>query len=222
VSDAAPARRGLAWAELAVGCAGYAALAHHAASTPTPGLFEALVFIVPLMAAAALLAWRSTHRRVWLALWLLAAAMLVLWRERLAGGTAWLLLLQHVGINLLLMGVFARTLASGQVPLLTRLAHIVHGAATTPRGVAYTRGATWAWVAYFGLTALLSIGLFVAAPVAVWSGFVNLLSLPLLGAMFAGEFAVRVLMIPRAERSGFVESMLAYQRFTRDRSVRTQ
>jgi uncharacterized membrane protein len=220
VSAVAPAWRRLGWAAAAVAGVAYAVLAHQAASAPAPGLFEAMVFIVPFMAAAALLAWRSVRRPLWLGLWLLAAGALFLLRDQLGGGTPWLLLMQHVGINLLLMAVFARTLAPGQVPLLTRLAHIVHGADTTPRVVSYTRGATWAWVAYFALMALASLVLFAAAPVAVWSGFVNLLSLPLLGAMFAGEFAVRVLVIPRDERSGFVESVQAYRRFTQQRSVR--
>lgn len=214
-----PARRVLAWLLVAAGGIGYAVLAHHAASAPQPGLFEALVFIVPLMAVAALLAWRSDHRRGWIALWLLAAAALFLLRERLAGSTAWVLLLQHAGINLLLAAGFGRTLAPGQVALLSRLARTVHGDATTPRVLAYTRAATWAWVAYFVATAGVSVLLFAFAPAPVWSAFVNLLSLPLLGAMFAGEFALRVLLIPRAERSGFVESMQAYRRLSRERSA---
>jgi uncharacterized membrane protein len=222
VSAGARPWRRLAWVAAGVACAAYAVLSHRAASTPNPGLFEAMVFIVPLMAGAGLLAWRSAHRAGWLALWLLAAGALFLAREHLGEGTAWVLLLQHVGINLLLMGIFARTLAPGQRPLLTRLAHMVHGDAITPRVAAYTRGATWAWVGYFGLMALVSLALFVAAPLAVWSGFVNLLSLPLLGLMFAGEFALRVLMIPRAERSGFVESVQAYRRFSGARTPRPE
>jgi len=219
---AAPAWQALGWVLVALGCVAYALLAHRAASSPAPGLFEAGVFIVPLMAVAALFAWRSDHRRAWLALWLLALAALFMLRDRLAAGTAWVLLLQHVGINLLLGLAFGRTLAAGQVPLLTRLARMVHGDATSPRVLAYTRSATWAWVAYFVLTSLASLLLFALAPAAVWSAFVNLLSLPLLAAMFAGEFAVRVLCIPRSERSGFVESMLAYRRFSRDKAGRRQ
>jgi len=215
-----PAWRALAWALAAVGCVGYAVLAHHAASAPEPGVFEALILIVPLMAVAALLAWRSARRGAWLAVWLMVAAVLFLLRERLAAGAAWVLLLQHVGINLLLALAFGRTLAPRQVPLLTRLAHIVHGAAITPRVVAYTRGATWAWVAYFGATAIVSVLLFALAPAQVWSGFVNLLSLPLLGAMFASEFLLRVLMIPRSERSGLIDSVQAYRRFTREQAAR--
>lgn len=218
----APAWQALGWVLAALGALGYALLAHRAASTPAPGLFEAGVFILPLMGVAALFAWGSAHRRAWLALWLLATAALVLLRDRLAAGTAWVLLLQHVGINLLLALAFGRTLAAGQLPLLTRLARIVRGDAISPRVLAYTRRATWAWVTYFVITALVSLLLFALAPAVVWSGFVNLLSLPLLAAMFAGEFIVRVLSIPRAERSGFMESLLAYRQFSRQKADGSQ
>jgi uncharacterized membrane protein len=214
---AATAWQALGWALVGLVAVGYALLAHRAASSPAPGLFEAGVFIVPLMGVAALVAWRSAHRFAWLVLWLLAVAALFLLRGWIAAGTTWVLLLQHVGINLLLALVFGRTLAAGQVPLLTRLARIVHGDAISPRVVVYTRNATWAWVAYFVLTSMASLLLFALAPPVVWSGFVNLLSMPLLAAMFAGEFIVRVICIPRSERSGFLESMLAYRQFSRDK-----
>ena len=209
----ATAWQALGWTAALLGCVAYAIVAHRAASQPAPGLFEAAVFIVPCMAMAAVLAWRAPGRAWWLALWLAAAVALVLQRDRLAAGTQWVLLLQHVGINLLLCLAFGRTLVAGSVPLISRLATIVHGS-LSPRLVAYTRAVTWAWVGYFGLMALLSVLLFAWTPAPVWSAFVNLLSLPLLGAMFAGEFVVRMCVIPREERSGFLQSVLAYRQFS--------
>lgn len=208
----------LGWAVAAAGCIGYALLAHRAASAPAPGLFEAAVFIVPLLAVAAVAAWRSPHRALWLALWLAVCCALWLERGRLAAGTQWVLLLQHAGINLLLALGFGRTLARGSVPLISRLAEIVHGT-LSPRLVGYTRNATLAWAVFFALNALVSVALFALAPAAVWSAFVNLLSMPLLGAMFAGEYLVRVLRIPREERGGFMQSVAAYRQFSQRKSA---
>ena len=198
---------------VAIGFIGYAVVAHKAASASAPGLFEASVFILPLMAFAAVLAWRSPRRKLWLALWLAAGFGLYLLRDRLAASTQWVLLLQHVGIYLMLCLGFGRTLAPGATPLISRLATMVHGA-LSPLLLRYTRGATWAWVVYFGLTATASVLLFALAPAAVWSAFVNLLSLPLLAAMFAGEYLVRLVVVPRSERSGFFQAVTAYREFS--------
>lgn len=209
----------LGGAAAVAGCIAYAILAHHAASAPQPGLFEACVFIVPLMALALVMAWRSPARTWWLLGWAVSAAALWAVRDRLGAGTQWVLLAQHVGINAALCLGFGRTLAADSVPLISRLARMVHGE-LSPRLVRYTRGATLAWTLFFAVVALLSVLLFALAPAAVWSGYVNLLSLPLLGAMFAGEYLARVLLIPRAERSGFFEALSTYRRFSRDRDPR--
>ncbi|AEG91318.1 membrane protein [Ramlibacter tataouinensis] len=210
----------LSWRPLAAGLAAaaaavaYAVLCHWAASAPEPGLLEAAVFIVPLMAFALALAWRSAHRAAWLALWLAGCGALFLLRDRLGAGTTWVLLLQHLGFNALIGLGFARTLLPGAVPLVSRLAALVHGGALTPLQQRYTRGVTWAWTLYFAASSAGSVLLFALAPVAVWSAFVNLFSMPLMGAMFVGEFLVRVAVIPRAQRSGFTQAIAAYRRMT--------
>lgn len=215
----------LSWRALAGGlgaaavAVGYALLCHLAASAPDPGLLEAAVFIVPLMAFALVLAWRSVHRVVWLALWLAGCGALFLLRDRLGAGTTWVLLLQHVGIYALIGLGFARTLVPGAVPLVTQLALLVHGGTLTPLQRRYTGGVTWAWTLYFAASSAASVLLFAFAPVAVWSAFVNLLSMPLLGAMFVGEYLVRLVVVPRAERGGFTQAIMAYRQFTRGGGV---
>ena len=208
----------LGWLAAAAACAGYALLAHRAASAPAPGGFEAAVILAPLMALGLALAWRSAHRVAWLAAWLALAAALVLARGPLAAGTAWMLLLQHVGYNLALGLGFGRTLVRGSKPLVSRFAEIVHGP-LSPVLARYTRGVTWAWTLYFGLTALASVLLFLLAPPAVWSGYVNLLSLPMLTAMFVAEYLVRLRAIPASERSGFFQAVGAYRQFIRRKAA---
>lgn len=205
------------WAFLGLCCAAYALLAHRAASAAHPAGYEAIVVSAPLLAVGLALAWRSRRRTAWLTLWLVALAAIAVAGETMPDGTLWLLLFQSVGINAAMGLAFGRTLLPGSTPLVSRFAQVVHGK-LSPRLASYTRGVTLAWVVYFALTSLVSILLFFAAPVAVWSGFVNLLSLPLLAAMFAGEYLVRMFVIPASERTGFFQAVAAYRKFSADQA----
>ena len=90
----------------------------------------------------------------------------------------------------LFLWFFGRTLRSGREPLVTSIARFVHGT-LTPEIERYTRGVTVAWCGFFAAIAAASIVLAVAAPFAVWSFFANVLAYPLVGLMFAGEYAIR-------------------------------
>lgn len=169
------------------------------------------------MGFALVLAWRSAQRAAWFAVWLAAVAGLWLARGQLAASTHWVLLLQHVGMNAMLGLVFGRTLVPGVTPLVSRFARVVHGT-LSPLLTRYTRRVTWAWVLFFGLTSLVSVLLFAFAPLALWSAFVNLLSLPLLVAMFVGEYAVRLWVVPRAERSGFLQALGSWREYTQNKA----
>lgn len=204
------ARQALAWSAAVIGGLGYAVLAHYATSASRPGLLEASILVVPVMAFALVAAWRSRSPLPWLALWLLVAAGLVLARHQVSAGTAWVVLAQHAGINIALCVAFARTLVPGSVPMVSRLARRLHGP-LSERLLGYTRKVTWAWVAYFALTSLVSVALFTFAPIALWSAFVNFLSPPLLLAMFAGEYLVRVIAIPPGERAGLLQSIASWR-----------
>ena len=174
-------------------------------------MFEVVIVVLPLMAFALAFAWRSPHRPAALSLWLAMGGGIYLARDRLAAGTHWVVLLQHVGINGALGLVFGRTLAPGAKPLISRLAEAVHGSLSA-RMERYTERATRAWTAFFATMVLTSLLLFAFAPLTLWSAFVNLLTFPLVLAMFAGEYLVRVLSLPAAERAGFFESIRAYRR----------
>ena len=210
--------RTLGWIAVAAACVLYAFLAHRAAASASPGPFDAAVLVSPLLTLALVLAWRSRHRAWWLTLWFASCAGLILATRHGAPAPQWVLLLEHGGINASLAIAFGRTLLPGRQPLISGLAAVVHGQ-LTPRVAAYTRGATGAWALYFGLTAAASVLLFALAPLSVWSAFTTLFSLPLLAAMFAGEYLVRILVVPRSERAGFLESIAAYREFARRKQV---
>ncbi len=110
----------------------------------------------------------------------------------LAAGTRWAVFLPSLAANLLLAWFFARTLLPGRIPFVTLFARLVHGASTLgPERERYTRAATWAWCLFFVALTAISAALAAFAPLAAWSLFANVLTAPLVAAMFAGEYAVR-------------------------------
>lgn len=110
----------------------------------------------------------------------------------LGAGTRWAVFLPSLAANLLLAWFFGRTLLPGRIPLVTLFARFVHGTATLDaERESYTRAATWAWCLFFLALTAISAVLAVLAPLAAWSLFANVLTAPLVAAMFAAEYAVR-------------------------------
>ena len=195
----------------------YSVLSHLAAASAAPGLPGALIAIVPLLGLALVMAWRSSQRAVMLTLWLVACAALYYINGWLVTHYNWIFLLQHAGMYALLCGAFGRTLRHGETPIVSHFARIVHGE-LSPALIRYTRSVTWAWTLYFGGTAGLSLLLFWLAPVSIWSAFANLLGIPLLVLMFAGEYGVRCYVLPAADRAGPLDAIRAYRQATSERA----
>jgi uncharacterized membrane protein len=100
--------------------------------------------------------------------------------------------LPHTLVYCALLVAFGSTLLPGRDPLVTALARRMHGA--IPDDMAsYTRGVTWAWCCFFAAQLATSLGLFLWAPLAVWSFFVNVVNMPSVVLMFLGEHAYRLL-----------------------------
>ncbi|MEZ5706657.1 MAG: hypothetical protein R3E56_16175 [Burkholderiaceae bacterium] len=77
----------------------------------------------------------------------------------------------------------------------------MHGGALSDKQVRYTRRVTLAWSLFFAAMVVVSVGLFLWAPLPVWSAFATLLGGPLIGAMFVVEVLVRR-WVMRGEPSG--------------------
>lgn len=141
-------------------------------------------------ALAALIAARAPRgRRVAIAA---GAALAFLWigsraaRTSLAAAAA----LSHAALYGGLLLLFVGSLRPGRTPLVTALADRLHG--PLPNAVvAYTRRVTWLWVGVFVGQLTASALLLALAPERVWSLFVNVLDLPLVGLVFALEYAWR-------------------------------
>ena len=204
------AGRWLRWIALGAAIAAYAALAHLLSARGTDaGAFGVAVALAPYLGVALLLAWRSTRRLPLLALWLASVALLWSLAGDLAQHIGALYFIQHVATNLVLAAVFGVTLGAGRQPLCARFAAAVHGTLDA-RLSRYTRQVTQAWTIYFLATAALSVLLFVAAPVWIWSIFANVLTLPLVGLMFAAEYAVRRWHLRDIDHIGLIDSMRLY------------
>lgn len=104
---------------------------------------------------------------------------------------AWINLAQTVGMQTLLAWFFGHTLRPGHEPLIAQFARRIHGAGYSPRIARYARQATWAWTGFFIAMAVIPLIMFFTASLSTWSFFVNVLSIPLLGGMFAAEYAAR-------------------------------
>jgi uncharacterized membrane protein len=102
--------------------------------------------------------------------------------------------LPHALIYSTLLALFAATLRPGREALITALARRMYGTISDATA-RYTRCVTVAWCAFFMAQLAASLLLFLAAPFAVWSLFVNVLSLPLVAVMFAAEQAGRPLFL---------------------------
>lgn len=98
--------------------------------------------------------------------------------------------LTHWGIYASLLAGFALTLRPGHEPLITGMARRLDG--LDAELAAYTRKVTIAWSLFFASQLAVSVTLFCFAPLVVWSFFVNILDIPLVAAMFAAEYAVRL------------------------------
>ena len=105
----------------------------------------------------------------------------------------------HTVIYTALLAAFGMSLRPGRVALITVLARRMHGAIPDDMAT-YTRGVTWAWCGFFGAQLATSLVLFLWAPIAAWSLFVNVLDLPLIVLMFVAEHAYRMVHLRNPPR----------------------
>jgi uncharacterized membrane protein len=189
----------------------WAVAAHLTSASGEPSNWGAAVALAPLVVAAAVALWRWSHRLLAMLAALGLVAMLWLTWPMLTARIATLFFVQHMGIYALLAALFLRSLGGPGESLVTQLARRVHGGVLSAKQQAYTRKVTWSWGAFFIAMVGVSIGLFVWAPLAVWSTFANLLGGPLIAVMFAGELIARRLALPDEERASLVDSVRAWR-----------
>lgn len=190
---------------------GYALLAHYTNTGPRNETLGALVALSPIALALLVLAWHARRRAAMLTGFALACLMLLLIWHTLEHHFPWIYWIEHAGTQLVLCLAFARTLRAGREPMCSYFARMVHGS-LVPAVAHYTRQITYAWVAFFGLMSLTSTVLFFAAPVAIWSAFVNFFTGPLICLMFIVEYGARRMLLPEVEHVSIFAAVKAMQK----------
>ncbi|MEO7726695.1 MAG: hypothetical protein ABIS45_05535 [Burkholderiales bacterium] len=207
--------RRFAWlwtALIALTGATYQYLVHSALVGGQDETMRVALAFVPLLGLACWVVARARHKFYW-ALALLAIAIVIYVLEtRAPWGLAAAYGLPHAAIYLSLLLLFGSTLRPGREPLVTRLARTVHGT-LAPAMAAYARNVTIAWCVFFCAQVAASALLFCLAPPAVWSLFINVVNMPLLILMFAGEYAYRSVRHREFPHASFFDGIRA---FTRD------
>lgn len=204
------ARRILRWFGIATLVICYPFLAHFSNTSEHSSNFGVLVAVAPLAFISLVLAWRLPRRIVMLGVLSLACvALWMIWPalEKYYGLVYWI---QHVGMQLILLMTFGRTLFAGRQPLCTRFAEAVHPPLTLQHEV-YARQVTIAWTLFFAAMALISSLLFFLAPLAMWSVFANFLTLPLVASMFIAEYWVRRWIFPDMQRAHILDAVRAFR-----------
>ena len=132
----------------------------------------------------------------------------------------WFYFAQHVGMFLALAAWFGLTLRPGRQALVTRFALLMEEK-LSPVGIAYTRRVTLAWSLFCGAIAATSVLLFFRAPLELWSLYANVLTLPLVGAMFLVEGSIRTRACPELARGGVLRGVLRSVRAYWESGART-
>jgi len=211
-------RRALGWVLMALAvlaCIAYQYLVHVSVGSAQVGVFHPLLIWLPLVALAVWALACSGNKSLWLVATGAAAVFVYLAEHQERMGLAAVSGISHATAYLFLLWYFGRTLARGREPLITRIARRVHGA-LQPEIEHFTRNVTIAWCAFFAAQLAASALLHAFAPLELWSAFVNLLNLPLLGLMFAGQWIWRNVLHPGFPRA---TTRQAIEAFIRDASL---
>jgi len=198
------------WLCIIVMIATYAVLVHHVNTSSQNSILGAILALMPIFLFTITLVWKAASRIVGISLLLIFC--IVSW-------FAWPLVKQHtglifwtqdVGIMLVLLVTFGWTLPIDHKPLCVHFAEIINGESLPVEHERYARKVTVAWVAFFATMIIASTLLFFMAPLAIWSIFVNFLTLPIVTLMFIVEFMVRRCVLTDLPTGHILDAVRAY------------
>jgi uncharacterized membrane protein len=105
--------------------------------------------------------------------------------------------LPSIAFNALIAIVFGLSLRPGRTPIILAIATwAMAPEPVKPDFQRYLRTLTLAWAIFFVTMGVIAAVLALAAPFSWWSLFTNVLSWPLIGAFFCGEYLVRRIGFP--------------------------
>ena len=119
-----------------------------------------------------------------------AAGTLVLAGVAVAGNAVLPLKLYPVLVNAAMLAAFGASLVAGP-SMIERLARL-REPDLPPAGILYTRRVTQAWCVFFVINGAIALGTALFASSAVWSLYNGVIAYILMGAMFGGEYLLRL------------------------------
>jgi len=176
-------------------------------------MWKLLFVFAPLLAVAAWVIFRVVGKMWWPLLALLLAAGIYYIATGDHGRIGLLAVngLSNASLNLFLLWLFGRTLQKGKEPLISQISRKINGHLRAEVAT-YTRRVTIAWCVFFLLEVTTSLLLYLFAPLAAWSFFINVLNLPLLILMFAGEKAYRTVRFPNHPKTSILKAIEVYSK----------
>ncbi len=176
-------------------------------------MWQLLFVFAPLLAVAAWAIFRTVGRAWWPLVALLSAGVVYYIATGDHGRIGLLAVngLSSATLNLFLLWLFGRTLLAGREPLISQISRRINGE-LKPEVASYTRHVTIAWCLFFALQVIVSLLLYIFAPLAWWSFFINVLNLPLLILMFVGEKTYRTLRFPDHPKTSILKAIEVYSR----------
>jgi uncharacterized membrane protein len=187
----------------------YAGLSHYSNSVAKTHDLGVGLALGPVLAVGFALIWRWTHLLVALLAALAGALLLRHYWPLLERNFPLVYLLQEAGFYSLMAASFGLSLRPHEIPLCTQLADKVHGPLSAQE-IRYTRQVTVAWTMFFLAITLVTMVLFAAAPLRIWSLFANFFAVPLMLLMFAAEYAVRRRLLPHVQGAGVLAAVRVY------------
>lgn len=187
----------------------YALLVHHVNATGQVSSMGGALALIPIFLIVLTLAIRSHIVIAIASLAALSALAWMLW-PLIMQSTSYIFWLLDIGLMMVLLMTFARTLKSGRKPLCVTFAEIINQGPLPVAHEIYARRVTVAWVVFFAMIIVISTGLFFLAPLTIWSAFVNFVTLPLVGLMFVAEYLVRRQVLTDLPEGNVMDAIRTY------------
>lgn len=215
ISRRLPTRLAVASLLILLAAFGLVVLIHVLLSDRRGSSLALLIAVGWTLACAVITSLGSRQRLAGLLLTMAGLCAIALCWDWLQARVDFIYLIQHAGSHAVLGIWFGGSLiaaSNGTGPaLVTRLATQVHGP-LPPAIVGYTTRVTALWAGYFVLMALASCLLFAFGSLAAWSILANLVTMPLIVALFLIEYAVRLRRHPEFDHVSIIEGIRAFMK----------
>jgi uncharacterized membrane protein len=188
----------------------YAVLVHHVNASGEASTLGAMLALVPISLLIITVAVKATSRVAGVGLLLFSGIASWLAWPFIKQYTGFVFWIQDIGLLLVLLITFGWTLQKGRKPLCVHFAEMINNGALPVEHERYAYKVTVAWVVFFTMMMMTSTLLFFMAPLAIWSIFVNFLTLPLVALMFIVEFMVRRRVLADLPTGHILDAVRAY------------